>query len=134
VVYAIVHCDEIMQFCDDDWTSGTGAKTCPFEHDCNFINCDDSNLRIVETTCTGFWIEGDNCLKVFVENITADKRTGNKPFKSDYSAVKRGFKNRLHKWRILRGMQKPKGNGRSISVCAWRVVRRRKVGISRREG
>lgn len=71
-VYVIADCVDIMKFCDDDYYTGTGDIQCPFEKDCNFEECDDSNRRIVETVCAGFWLEEDGRWKVFIDYITAD--------------------------------------------------------------
>lgn len=71
-VYAIVHCDEVMKDCDDDYGTGTGAITCPFEGECMFDECDDSNEIIVETCVTGLWCDSDGTWKVFFEHINAD--------------------------------------------------------------
>jgi FtsZ-binding cell division protein ZapB len=71
-VYVIVHCDEVMKDCDDDYVTGTGEITCPFEGSCAFEECDDSNKILVETCVTGLWCESEGVWKVFFEHLNAD--------------------------------------------------------------
>ena len=58
MVYAIVRCGDIVRDYDDDYNTGTGAVTCPFESDCHFDECDDDDyIRIIATECTSFFID-----------------------------------------------------------------------------
>ena len=70
-VFVIAHCADVMMNCDDDYETGTGARECPFENDCDFEECDDDNRRIFETTCTGFFIDGTR-RDLFVDHINAE--------------------------------------------------------------
>lgn len=71
-VYVVADCADVMKFCDDDYFTGTGAIDCPFEKDCEFTECDDSNRKVFSTECTGFWLEKDGQWKVFLDYITSD--------------------------------------------------------------
>jgi len=71
-VYVITNCENVVMDYDDDYENGTGATECPFEYNCNFEECDDGNLRIFETTCSGFWQEDCGVWKMFVDRINSD--------------------------------------------------------------
>jgi hypothetical protein len=71
-VYAIVNCADIIKSCDDDYFTGTGAISCPFEKDCPFEECDDGNRGVFETACKGFWVDDGGRLNVFLDYINAN--------------------------------------------------------------
>ena len=73
-VYIISACENVRVLRDDDYLTGTGATSCPFESDCEFEDCDDANVRIFETTATDFWYGENNAQhpEVFFANISAD--------------------------------------------------------------
>jgi hypothetical protein len=58
-VWAIVACEDIVKDCDDDYYTGTGAITCPFEKTCNDDECTDDHTGIVETDFHGAFIDED---------------------------------------------------------------------------
>ena len=70
-VYVISHCENVMMQCDDDYETGTGFRQCPFENSCAFEDCDDSNKRIFETTCAGFYL-ADGKSDIFFEHLNAE--------------------------------------------------------------
>ena len=67
-VYVISRCENISMFFDNDYFNGTGATECPFEDDCMFEDCDNNNIRILETCISAFAIDEDH-KKVYVENL-----------------------------------------------------------------
>ena len=71
-LYAIVNCADIIKSCDDDYFTGTGAISCPFEKDCPFEECDDGNRGVFETACKGFWVDDEGRLNVFLDYINAN--------------------------------------------------------------
>ena len=71
-LYAIVNCADIIKSCDDDYFTGTGAISCPFEKDCPFEECDDGNRGVFETICKGFWVDDEGRLTVFLDYINAN--------------------------------------------------------------
>ena len=71
-LYAIVNCADIIKSCDDDYFTGTGAISCPFEKDCPFEECDDGNRGVFETACKGFWVDDEGRLTVFLDYINAN--------------------------------------------------------------
>jgi hypothetical protein len=72
-VYVIADCVDVLKTYDDDYFSGTGAIECPFDKDCRFEECDDSNRRVFETSCHGIWIIGeDGKLSIFVDYLNVD--------------------------------------------------------------
>jgi len=56
-VYVISKCKDIRMYYDNDYFDGTGASECPFENVCEYEDCSDENVRIFETTVTGFTYE-----------------------------------------------------------------------------
>lgn len=70
-VYVIAKCEEIMMHQDNDYLTGTGAVECPFENDCDFEDCDDENIQILETECGGFALDAGQWF-VWFANITRD--------------------------------------------------------------
>ena len=70
-VYVIAKCGEIMMHQDNDYLTGTGEITCPFENACNFEECDDENIQIIETECGGFTLDAGKWF-VWLANISRD--------------------------------------------------------------
>jgi len=68
-VYAIADCADILKDCDDDYYTGTGAITCPFEKDCEFEECDDANRRIFETYVGSIYKDKDEPVNIFLDKI-----------------------------------------------------------------
>jgi hypothetical protein len=68
-VYAIADCADILKDCDDDYYTGTGAITCPFEKDCEFEECDDANRRIFETYVRSIYKDKDEPVNIFLDKI-----------------------------------------------------------------
>lgn len=68
-VYAIADCADILKDCDDDYCTGTGAITCPFEKDCEFEECDDANRRIFETYVGSIYKDKDEPVNIFLDKI-----------------------------------------------------------------
>lgn len=68
-VYAIADCADILKDCDDDYYTGTGAITCPFEKDCDFEECDDANRRIFETYVRSIYKDKDEPVNIFLDKI-----------------------------------------------------------------
>lgn len=50
-VYVHASCDSVYTCMD----MSTGTAECPFENDCNYIECKDDNERVFETTVTDIW-------------------------------------------------------------------------------
>ena len=48
-VYVISDCSRIMMHYDNDYFTGTGAITCPYEDACEFTECNDGNTQVIET-------------------------------------------------------------------------------------
>lgn len=73
-VYVITTCANVHMSRDDDYYTGTGAVECPFEHDCEFIDCSDDNSRIFETICTGFMFDHEDITNfhTFFKDINAE--------------------------------------------------------------
>lgn len=71
-VYAIANCADVIKLYDDDYFTGTGAISCPFEKDCPFEECDDGNRRVFETACKGFWVDDEGRLSVFLDYINTN--------------------------------------------------------------
>lgn len=72
IVYYAGNCAEVCKYCDDDYVYGTGDITCPFERSCEFEECEDTNVRIFETECSGFWYENGLKSVFFKDLIVAD--------------------------------------------------------------
>ena len=66
-VYVITECERICKRHDNDYFTGTGAVECPFENDCDFEECDDGNIRIVETEYEACTIEDRGVCHFFVD-------------------------------------------------------------------
>jgi hypothetical protein len=58
-VYVITYCEHIYMFHDNNYLTGTGVIECPFENTCDFEECDDTNIRIFETTVSSIYNEGN---------------------------------------------------------------------------
>lgn len=56
-VYIVTGCENVYMYEDNDYFSGTGAVTCPYEDDCVFEECDDMNVRVFEDVFTGYTID-----------------------------------------------------------------------------
>lgn len=70
-VYVVTTCEHVIMSCDNDYFTGTGAITCPFERDCDCEECNDNNKGIFETHVSnihcdedgvGLFLELDNLL------------------------------------------------------------------------
>lgn len=70
-VYVIAKCESVHVDRDDDYFTGTGAMECPFEDQCNFEDCDDTNEQIFETTVTDFWYGQQNGkdMEMFLDHL-----------------------------------------------------------------
>lgn len=65
MVNVITNCCNIYTYNDNDYSTGTGATECPFEDNCNFEECDDTNERIFETTVSSIYNEGNGWYLAF---------------------------------------------------------------------
>lgn len=72
IVYYAGSCADVCKYCDDDYVYGTGDITCPFERSCEFEECEDTNVRIFETECSGFWYENGSKFVFLKDLIVAD--------------------------------------------------------------
>lgn len=70
-VFVVGKCENVHMRMDNNYITGTGAIECPFESDCEFDECEDSNVRVFETVCTGFMMEF-GALHTFTEHINAE--------------------------------------------------------------
>jgi hypothetical protein len=68
-VCAIADCADILKDCDDDYYTGTGAITCPFEKDCDFEECDDANRRVFETYVRSIYKDKGEPINIFLDKI-----------------------------------------------------------------
>ena len=55
VVYVVGTCKDVNYWRDDDYFTGTGAIECPYENDCEYDECSDTNKKIFKTTLKGVW-------------------------------------------------------------------------------
>ena len=67
-VYAITACADILMHHDNDYLTGTGAIECPFEIDCDKEECNDEQLQVVKTECSGIY-QDEEAITVFLKNI-----------------------------------------------------------------
>lgn len=67
-VYVISDCSRIMMLYDNDYFTGTGAITCPYEDACKFTECNDENTQVIET-CVSHMLCDDEGWTFGCENI-----------------------------------------------------------------
>ena len=64
-VYVIANCEKVCMNHDNDYLTGTGATTCPYEKSCNFEDCEDTNRRVFATTIERYIIDVDGIWVIF---------------------------------------------------------------------
>lgn len=67
-VYVISDCSRIIMLYDNDYFTGTGAITCPYEDACKFTECNDENTQVIET-CVSHMLCDDEGWTFGCENI-----------------------------------------------------------------
>lgn len=60
IVFALSHCGDVRYFCDNDYETGTGATTCPFEKQCGIEECDNDDLHAFAVEVAGFYFGEKN--------------------------------------------------------------------------
>lgn len=55
IVFALAHCGDVRYFCDNDYETGTGATTCPFEKQCGIQECENDDLHVFAVEVAGFY-------------------------------------------------------------------------------
>ena len=69
-VYVLGNCENIIMNHDNDYFLGTGAIECPFENDCDFEECYDTNFRIFKTRIIEIYCNANNCWFIELENLS----------------------------------------------------------------
>lgn len=60
IVFALAHCGDVRYFCDNDYETGTGATTCPFEKQCGIEECDNDDLHVFAVEVASFFFGDKN--------------------------------------------------------------------------
>lgn len=69
-VYVLGNCENIIMNHDNDYFLGTGAIECPFENDCDFEECYDTNFRIFKTRIIEIYCNSYDCWLLEFENLS----------------------------------------------------------------
>lgn len=70
-VYVVTTCENIHKNYDNDYFTGTGAVTCPYEKDCQFEECVDENQGVFAATIRGAWVE-QNLYECFCNHLAIE--------------------------------------------------------------